>query len=1554
MGYQKLKGVVVTPLGNGNRFYTDATLKAGFGVASKAFGGWIYNASVEIGFSQQPTSITLDITLDVQDGEYKTNTSDFRIKKEDLKVSAPGGTAGESYYEIKFGTKVYKPMFLSSYEISGSADSKTLKVKFLDYSIILDKIYIAVFKKQAYDRTKSRFFKATPVLNVLCPGCAYDDGKLYEVQATPTFNLETAAYFYNYKNPYGSSTTAPKSTMSAVQTHNSPVNTSYNIPILNFDKKGVLVIPTVPTIEYKTDKDGKQLAPPKYFLPTAPGKEEVSDTEYLAYLKLSDKDQKAEIASRNAAIAIRIADADKERAFFGRGRDLINSYRWGQGYPNVLVHLIEEQNRDAISSLGEQIQEEGLPNETRQKLGNAVSKELRAAAGDELNNYLNTWLLSAPQACVDLNTQREGKRGADITMWSATFGSLTKQGPKLKKYEEFKATKENAPAYPGPNPRYSGSGPTTWEQDIAKGAHCVLGKEDVDGDENENEDKDNKPDENDSPDVLKVIPGSAKNFPVLRALGNIKVDSSLGEIKKEPEVPRLRTTTVKGVELRAATATDTFNLGGKDITTKSTPATSIEPSPFFPNSATAPSTNPQSPKASYGGTDLASKLGAISSEDTFKSYYEKTYKNSITFPANNSGSKTPTNGSNLDINGGSVVLGTEEFNQSLCGSASAVNYNFTELISTLAVCGLNFSQINSASLMTTASDMRTVDKNINYRKNYNGTLREVLVNWCADFALDFYVDGTTIHFVDLSRSGSTTRENDMTIVEDATKSGSVFGALFNSDTQQALGSFTESADIAEAYSQNIVTFYSKPRKSENRSKEKKNGCGFLAMHPLDLLNPNLKSLSYPNMYGRLISRPVLINAIWGGTGRHWYTNRTFDTIDKCAAIGKYSSVYRNIYAGGLACDCPKLAKPGVAQTDALKLRGCMEGFNSFAFMPLYKIETDDEQIKLDIIEKVFKQDSNGHSRYILDHRAFDLWVGFRNEDEFEELIQWEKTIAENMYKYGTLAQGPSKYTVSAPFVPEDFASQVDAQAGIKSGSMRLLKISSSSTPQFERGRFFEDVPFKDLFKSSREYLTTIVRNLPIASLDNDWGTAQEVFDDQLRVTNHNSANCANYGQSKLIKDGDADGADQSPDSFSVKDFEPQFYDLPDDFFEDGDFSDLKTTLLTNTSVTSMLGKLLKTEKHRIVQGQSVPYTQAQCPRLQIMIIPRVLSTLPIVGSGNLTTDKILHPHLKVQFGFGQGQNQVQQLSGFKRRYLEYIESQKELKQTICENSLEEIACNMGQPVHKQECADYSASQSGCVCITPVQPVKYAVGFPDSGGNVARKITIEISVHHNTSRYINSSSSIMPLAGGGVGFQAEDEDYPVFIPVSKTSSIVYPRQSDVIDTAGVNTQETQTMLYRGVITQSATTQNRNSEAVECYGSLWCGDANVSKIQMINNEIAQEVEQILDPTTSSFFTPIFDMQGNVVRNVAAYHNLMVTLSELNKTGNDLAGRVMKFEIVGNALDIPGLAPYLAPAKGLLRSLSFTLSPDGFRTHLSFSNRPDKLPKPEAVMNKVRATF
>ena len=1401
MGYQLLTGVLVERFGTLNAKPNSC---GGATTAGKAFGGWVYNANVELGFSQQPTSITLDIALDVQDGLYALKTADFLISKEDLNVRATALTSGESYYKITLGTRAYRPMFLVSYEINGSPDGKTLKVKFVDYSLILDKTRIAIFKRHDYKKNIPatskgvaptaaaiaaasffRKFSARPQINALCPGCSMEDSSFYDVvvnkqtdgvfdAGTPPLvtQIESAAYFYNHKNKLG------------------------------FDL-------------YNTNS--------------------VTGT----------------IDKLNGLIPV-----------------IAQSF-WPES-----LHILDESTR--------------LP---KVVTGTAVMSELYK------------------------------------TYYNRTF-----------------------------------------------------------------------------------------HFPA-------------------------------------------------------------------------------------GSAALVSSV-----------------RNSVTL--------TSYNDNKIDINGGTVVLGTEEFNESVCGSAAKVSYNFTELICILSKAGFNFSKKDSLDAMTFndlngTTSISPINKNQNYRKDYSGTLREVLGNWCADFGLDFYVLGTRIHFIELSNGPNL--ECDIESIVNITKPGYVpvamptrtksdgtatvaplvrrstptkLGHLFNSNTNYAIGNFTESADISDTYEQRIVTFRVKPRKVEEKTKEKKHHCGFLAMHPLDFLDPNMISgTDWRNIYSRDYTRPTIANVIWRAAlttanKRYWYTNRSFEVIDRCAAIGKYSKDYRDIYAGQLICqdhaatavyavnspDAAKKYKHGTSQySHTLPNATAMEGFNSFAFMPLYKIghktpsgQPTNDDIKLAIIEKVFKKAGQAQQQYIIDHRTFDVWLGFRNEQEAEEIISWENSVAENMYKYGVMVRGSRDFfgpalpqtffrridettgdferntdgshkffpnplvypRLNDPFVSDDFARQAHPSLGFDSGSLKLLKIENSSVPAFQRYRFYEDLPFRNLFKTIREYVAASISiaSLPIASLDNDWGTSKEQFDADLRVINHASSGCSNFGDAKIVTGPltvagtsgvngvpleaslspapyaagalpatvapvvGSDGSDRAPDSFSISDFSPKFIDLPVSFFENVDFSGLKNAILNNPAAENLLGKLMVVQKESVIPGPPVvkAFSQAQCPRLQVMIIPRLDVNLPTLTSQGIPATE-LNPHLTIKFEYGRAENKVHERTLYKNLYLQTIEKQKEFVKTKCDYSLSEIVCKVGKastpvattkklkvPTMEENCKDYSASHHGvkganCQCYAPINEIissVYNIGFPkgtvkaDGFEFPARKIKITINVHPRTTAYIAASSALLkPLDSGGVGFLAADESYPAFVALpAKVAEIIYPRQSDTLSTLGVNNPVLQNKLYQGILTQRSTFQLRNSETIECHGDQWFGDSNVSKVQMINNEVEQDIEQLLD-STGGLYSPVYDMRGNAIKTIKEYHELIKGLSEPTDTGNALPARTMNLEIIGNVFDLAAtnsipsnmavLAPYLTHERGL-KSLSFSLTSEGFKTHLTFSNRAAQLPKPEALLNKIRSTF
>ena len=110
--------------------------------------------------------------------------------------------------------------------------------------------------------------------------------------------------------------------------------------------------------------------------------------------------------------------------------------------------------------------------------------------------------------------------------------------------------------------------------------------------------------------------------------------------------------------------------------------------------------------------------------------------------------KVLTNG-NLVSDGGVIILGDEDYGDSDC-SLKNVTYSFNQLKD--AIEKNSGIKIN---IKTLASDRANLEK---YRKDYQGTLREVLNSWCSDFGVSFSYDifqsTPTISEIDLNNPKS--------------------------------------------------------------------------------------------------------------------------------------------------------------------------------------------------------------------------------------------------------------------------------------------------------------------------------------------------------------------------------------------------------------------------------------------------------------------------------------------------------------------------------------------------------------------------------------------------------------------------------------------------------------------------------------------------------------------------------------------------------------------------------------------------------------------------------
>tara|TARA_R100000808_G_C2153489_1_gene163727 strand:- start:3355 stop:6780 length:3426 start_codon:yes stop_codon:yes gene_type:complete len=100
------------------------------GPAGRAFGGGIYGANCQVGFSNTSTKISLNIVAESSD--------DYTISEDDLNVTDSGA------HTIQVGDVKFHRMYLYSYNFNNTPNSKTLTVHFVDQSICLDKIFVGL------------------------------------------------------------------------------------------------------------------------------------------------------------------------------------------------------------------------------------------------------------------------------------------------------------------------------------------------------------------------------------------------------------------------------------------------------------------------------------------------------------------------------------------------------------------------------------------------------------------------------------------------------------------------------------------------------------------------------------------------------------------------------------------------------------------------------------------------------------------------------------------------------------------------------------------------------------------------------------------------------------------------------------------------------------------------------------------------------------------------------------------------------------------------------------------------------------------------------------------------------------------------------------------------------------------------------------------------------------------------------------------------------------------------------------------------------------------
>jgi len=121
------------------------------GIAGQIFGAYIYGSNLELGFSESPTKLTLNIVKESGDFDSFPNSL-------------------LSSYQIKIGSLTLSKMYLYSYEISRSVGQKVATLNFLDGSFILDKIFVGLVNRHGATGDGPPTLFDVPALCLTCDG----------------------------------------------------------------------------------------------------------------------------------------------------------------------------------------------------------------------------------------------------------------------------------------------------------------------------------------------------------------------------------------------------------------------------------------------------------------------------------------------------------------------------------------------------------------------------------------------------------------------------------------------------------------------------------------------------------------------------------------------------------------------------------------------------------------------------------------------------------------------------------------------------------------------------------------------------------------------------------------------------------------------------------------------------------------------------------------------------------------------------------------------------------------------------------------------------------------------------------------------------------------------------------------------------------------------------------------------------------------------------------------------------------------------------------------
>lgn len=855
----------------------------------------------------------------------------------------------------------------------------------------------------------------------------------------------------------------------------------------------------------------------------------------------------------------------------------------------------------------------------------------------------------------------------------------------------------------------------------------------------------------------------------------------------------------------------------------------------------------------------------------------------------------------FDLNGGYLVLGTEEATEERCGDLAPASYNFNQLLASLRVRGMKFEGAFPRAIR---------DADFIYHQNYIGSLREVLQQWCSDLGYDFYCKGKEFIGINLNRA------LDISKVVEIADPTTDFGSDFALNKNTAIISYKTSSSLNNTFKQAVITASNRPRNQKTHSKSPKRYVGFLPLHPIDFNRHSNNPVIRYDAFGTWFYDIAWANSFEpGDTDRNRVLpeldGRTYGDIDTAIALTHYDSTLRDIF-------CQDRALYG----DTAEIREA--NFRALGMVPL--VELTDEA-KAIAIEKVIPEGGDEISNICRDKRFYRVFIGYYYQQFKNEIVEWESTAADNMYKYGIVVKGLlNKY----PYFPANSLIDMSPKSGLYgTQGTSLLRIQHNVDPPANQYYVMRQAPFQDMILYSG-LATPDSQGLPLdltrtglfptglfyGALTNDWGTSVENFK---RVMTLN------------LVDPCIQEFAQNPDyTQMVNNIPKRFQDWRLESFAPKADPDLES--MWQFAATALQNLQTETSYDRTVEAYyNLQYKAAEtCSKLHILVL----------------TDTRNHPNAYVEFN-PQGTKYVNKimLQQYVDRLRESVKRRVETKTpTVCDLTLlQEMCRNL---------------LSGQFQLGPTGDPRYGClqdedkfnwledGFTYNYLSRPNSRGLNLYIVKNPVRNNDSDALVSTFRDADINgdFYYTDvaADLLNYESSSVTYDIVYP-----VTTNAVGGPDG--MYYRGVLTSDVELENRTPEIVEIFGNpVNTRGNNTTSLKVINNVVDPDLQPQLDPYSARFWSYMTVITGDssVITTVSQYHDFIKKLNDYELT---TPMKTVDMTLAGSPNDFGSFKDYLQPIYGL-NKLSLSVNDNGVTTALSFSDRPKVLPRQEAILNKI----